>query len=245
MSLWGNRDFANNAPLFPPVGGLGVTANGNVMFQNTQVSGFVTGIAVGVEGVTPTEKGNTALAEANSQHAGWNIIKKGTGPVVNVNITSGGRYNANGSLVFSGGNGSGAVATFNIGYANTVLTGVVNTTNGSVVVTGTNTIFVVEIVANIDFITVGSQTLKVANVTSNTNLQVQSAFTANAVFNTATRTTNTIIFTTVVAGGSLYTDPPTAVANAANTTAATFQVVTGGRSNRVQAETLVAMGSMT
>jgi len=247
MSLWGNRDLANNAPKIAVFGGTGFAGNGQSVYANTVIGAVNSGVLASVEGVTAAEKGNTAFPNAYAAaHAGWIATKVGTGPVIGVNIVNGGRHNAAGNIAFSGGNGTGAVATFGIGYGNTTLTGTANVTNGSAVVVGTGTLFAVELVANVDFITIGSQVLRVANVTSNTNVQTVSAFTTNANGSSIVRTTNTINSVTIVSGGSGFISAPTVTANAANAgSAASFQAVLGGRGGRVQTEVLVAGGSIT
>ncbi len=85
MSLWGNLDAANNAPKFGPTGGLGLTANTQLLFGNTTLATISTstGVAnmkIGVFGVDAAEKANT-LTAANTAggHAGWILRKEGTG----------------------------------------------------------------------------------------------------------------------------------------------------------------------
>lgn len=174
MSLWGSKDQANNAPKSSIIGGLGVPANGQVMFGNTQVSAFVSGMAIGDFGVDTTEAGIAGEGK-KVQHAGWNLRKAGTGPVKTITLTGNGtNYNSNGYVVFVGGGGSGANASY-----------------------------------------------------------------------TVNTTTNTISTITLVSGGSGYLTTPVAnVANGSGANVATVSVVMGGRANRVQMETLVAMGSM-
>ena len=85
MSLWGNLDAANNAPIFGPTGGVGLTANtqqlfGNTTFATINTSLGVAGQAIGVFGVDASEQANT-LNQANTagSHAGWVLRKAGTG----------------------------------------------------------------------------------------------------------------------------------------------------------------------
>jgi hypothetical protein len=74
MSLWGNIDTAsgNQKPVFAN------TANDKNHRANT------------VYGVSVTEQANTMGVGPGLQHAGWNIIKLGTGPIKEITITSGG-----------------------------------------------------------------------------------------------------------------------------------------------------------
>ncbi len=83
MSLWGNLDAANNAPIFGPTGGVGLTANTQQLFGNTTVATIstslgVAGQAIGVFGIDASEKANTGANTAGC-HAGWVLRKAGTG----------------------------------------------------------------------------------------------------------------------------------------------------------------------
>lgn len=169
MSLFGSKDFANNAPKYAVAGGIGVSANGQVLFGNTQVSAYVSGASVGVFGVDTTEK-NVAGDGKKTAHAGWNLRKQGSGPVININANTG-SYGANSYLTFSGGGSNVSVA------------------NATVTVDATG---------------------RITGVTINT--------------------------------GGRYTLTPTATPTSGN---GAFTITMGGRANRTQYETLVAMGSMT
>lgn len=170
MSLFGSRDLANNAPKNAVAGGLGVAANGQALFGNTQTSAFVSNLAVGTFGVDKTEAGITTGEGKKVAHAGWNLRKQGVGPVLSITANTG-AVGTNSFVTFSGG-GTPNVAA-----------------NATVVVNG------------------GGQIVQV-------------------VMNT----------------GGQYKTTPTATPTSGN---AVFTVVMGGRANRVQYETLVAMGSMT
>lgn len=173
MALWGSKDQANNAPKYTNVAG--VSANGEQLYGNTQVSAFVTNLAVGTFGVDTTEAGVTTGDGKKIQHAGWNLRKAGSGPVASIAVSGGNvNYNTNGFITFTSTNGSGANASYTV---NTV--------------------------------------------------------------------SNTITTITLVNGGSGYDVTPTATAaNATGVNSATFTITMGGRANRTQYETLVAMGSM-
>jgi len=167
MALWSNTDANTSAPKNSVASGFGVSANGKTLFENDTIDAYVSNEAIGVYGVTSTEKST----EASAQHAGWNLIKRGTGGVVTITANTG-AYSPDGNvyLTFTGG-GSG------------------NTSANAVISTDGN---------------------------------------------------NQILSITVVSGGE-YLTTPTAVATNAN---ATFTITMGGRANRVQSETLVAMGSI-
>ena len=79
MALWGNNDEANNAPVWAVASGLGVSANGETLYQNTTVDAYVDGVAIGVFGVDAAEQANTATHANTGAHAGWVVRTEGTG----------------------------------------------------------------------------------------------------------------------------------------------------------------------
>jgi hypothetical protein len=84
MSLWGNIDLANNAPVFGPTGGKGLTANtqalfGNTTFATTNSELGCIGQAIGVFGVDAAEALVTSSHANTSTHAGWIVRTEGTG----------------------------------------------------------------------------------------------------------------------------------------------------------------------
>lgn len=93
------------------------------MFNNATPSAFLTGAAVGVFGVSATEVANTSSEKV--AHAGWNLRRAGTGPVVSaVYANSGTGYNNNDVLVVkspvAGGNGKFNITTNATGGAVTL-----------------------------------------------------------------------------------------------------------------------------
>jgi len=100
MALWSNSDANTSAPKFAVAGGLGVSANGNALFENQTIDAFVGDVALGVFGVTTTEK----TSETSAQHAGWIIKKQGTGPVVSITANTG-AFSPDGNvfITFTGG----------------------------------------------------------------------------------------------------------------------------------------------
>lgn len=131
MALWGSNDEANNAPKYAVVGGLGVSANGQVLYQNTQTSLYVTGAAVGVFGVDTTEAGITTGEGKKIQHAGWNLRKAGTGPVTSIVINDGGDGYSNGFITFTSTNGSGANASYTVNSVSGAIVSVTLLAEGS------------------------------------------------------------------------------------------------------------------
>lgn len=84
MSLWGNLDAANNAPLIGGTSGLGLTSNTQQLFGNTTFATETTSLgvkdtAIGVFGVDANEQANTASAANTAAQAGWVLRKEGTG----------------------------------------------------------------------------------------------------------------------------------------------------------------------
>jgi hypothetical protein len=169
MALWSNSEANTSAPKFAVAGGLGVSANGQTLYANTTIDAYVQNLAIGVEGVTAAEEASDTLG---TQHAGWNLVKRGTGPVVSITANTG-AYSPDGNVYLTFSNG------------------------------GTNTT-----TANAQIVTDGSK--QILSITVN--------------------------------DGGEYSATPTigAVANAN----VAFTITMGGRANRVQTETLVAMGSI-
>ncbi len=114
MALWGSKDDANNAPKYAVAGGLGVSANGETLYQNTTVSAYVTGAAVGVFGVDTTEQSVTTNPQGG--HAGWVLRKTGTGPVATISVTNAGAKSnvGNAFVTFTGGGTANVAANAQI-----------------------------------------------------------------------------------------------------------------------------------
>lgn len=132
MPLWGMTDFANNAPKFQVASGLGISANGGVLFDNVQTGAFKSGIGIGVFGVDAREATNTQFEGANTTHAGWVKRTVGTGYVVSVAVTNGGTGYTPGPgwITFSGGGTSNtsANALFQVNAAGSVANVTINAT---------------------------------------------------------------------------------------------------------------------
>lgn len=102
MALWGSIDQQNNAPKSVVTGG--VSANAQALFGNVQMSAYQTGTAVGVFGVDKTEAGIASGDGKKVAHAGWNLRKAGSGPIVSISANTG-AYSPDGNvfLTFTGG----------------------------------------------------------------------------------------------------------------------------------------------
>ncbi len=79
MSLWNSTDANTGAPKFAVASGLGISANGNQLYGNTQVGAFKSNLAIGVFGVSASEASNTQFGGANTTHAGWVLRTVGQG----------------------------------------------------------------------------------------------------------------------------------------------------------------------
>jgi len=77
MSLWQNTDEDTSAPKYHVAGGYGVSANGQVLYDNTTQDAFVPGEALGVFGVDAVEQ--DVPASTKGGHAGWILRKEGSG----------------------------------------------------------------------------------------------------------------------------------------------------------------------
>jgi len=108
MSLWSVSDSSNAAPKFAGVDvSIGASATGSSLFGNTQIAAFQTtkNITVGVFGVGTTEQGVSASSNIHPQHAGWVLVKSGTGPVVSITANAS-AVATNTYLTFTGTTGS-------------------------------------------------------------------------------------------------------------------------------------------
>ena len=187
MSLWGNLDAANNAPVSSAMAGYGgntpqVTANAEVYYANTKLGSFSDNQAIGIFGVTAAEQANSSTVASTGvpTHAGWVTRRVGMGPVATITANA------------------GCVAV------NSTITIVANSGFGNTGSNGRSTI--IPVVATISVNTAG------------------------------------YISTITIVNPGLYANTPILRPNTGN---AVFTVSMGGRANRVQTETLVAMGSMT
>ena len=96
MSLWGNLDAANNAPVSSAMAGYGgntpqVTANAEVYYANTKLGSFSDNQAIGIFGVTAAEQANSSTVASTGvpTHAGWVTRRVGMGPVATITANAG------------------------------------------------------------------------------------------------------------------------------------------------------------
>jgi hypothetical protein len=102
------------------------------MFNNATPGAFLSGVAVGVFGVSPTEMSNNVLNNSveRGAHAGWNLRRAGTGPIISItaNATLTGYNNADIITVRSPATGG----------TNATISFTTNSTGGSLAFTITN-----------------------------------------------------------------------------------------------------------
>jgi hypothetical protein len=96
MSVWGNLDAANNAPVSSAMAGYGgntpqVTANAEVYYANTKLGSFSDNQAIGIFGVTAAEQANSSTVASTGvpTHAGWVTRRVGMGPVATITANAG------------------------------------------------------------------------------------------------------------------------------------------------------------
>jgi len=123
MSLWGNLDASNNAPIFWDAGGYtpNVSANASVtanaangqfagIYGNTTIGFWREGVSTGIFGVDTTEA-SSLLTTGDGRtvtHAGWVERIAFTGPVLSI-ATNAAAVTVNSFVTFNGGS-SGAEA---------------------------------------------------------------------------------------------------------------------------------------
>jgi len=208
MSLWGNIDASNNAPIFWDAGGYtpNVSANSSVtanaangqiagIFGNTTIGFSRADVVSGIFGVDATEANSTFTSGDGRTvtHAGWVYRVAGTGPVESITANAGAICVNSFITLVGGSSGAPAGMTGNTAANARVY---VNTTGHIVNVT-------------------------LSGVSSYANTPVI----AN-VYTSLTYVQNTAAIST-----SSFTN-------------AVFTIAMSGRANRVQQETLVAMGSI-
>jgi len=208
MSLWGNLDASNNAPIFWGASGYtpNVSANASVtanaangqydgIFGNTTIGFSRADVVSGIFGVDTTEANSTFTSGdgRNVTHAGWVHRVVGTGPITSITANAA-AVTVNSFIRFAGGS-SGAPAGMT---GNTIANArvFVNTTGHivNVVVSDGGSYANTPVIANVYTSLIYVQNVNPISTSSYTN--------------------------------------------------AVYTIVMGGRANRVQQETLVAMGSM-
>ena len=105
MSLWGNLDASNNAPLFSGLSGYKTTVNVanaqiDAVFNNVTINSTEANVALGVFAVDTTEIADVSSENHSGAHAGWIARRAFTGPVLSI---TGDGVTSNGYITFIGG----------------------------------------------------------------------------------------------------------------------------------------------
>ena len=218
MSIWGNIDTSNNAPIFWAASGYAPNVSANIHVSanssnsvNAQIAGIYGNTTIGfwredvvssIFGVDELEA-NSALSSGDGRtvtHAGWVHRQYGTGPIESITANAG-AVAVNSFITFAGGSvGAAAGMTGN------------TAANARVSVNSTGHIISIAVGAG------GSY--------ANTPVISGAASGVANVYTGLTYAENTSPIST-----SSYSN-------------AVFTITMGGRANRVNQETLVAMGSM-
>lgn len=232
------------------------------MFSNVTPGAFLTGQAVGVFGVSATEQSNNKTNKAeHGAHAGWNLRRAGTGPVVSFTVTGAGSRFANGETVIVSNGTTSATGTITSNATSNMVS--VALTSGGAGFTNTGMAVVgfarQKHVAGINDANASSVGYSNTDVITVSNGAVNASFTVstNATGGTLTFTVvNPGLFgntaanaTAVVAianstGGASGGTGAVLSANLISSTGGSITIALGGRAGRVHHETLVAMGSI-
>ena len=205
MSLWGNIDASNSAPIESGLTGYvsdTSLANSQIagIFGNTTIGFTRSNVVSGVFGVDVVEILNDSVETHHGAHAGWVHRQHGTGPIASITANAG-AVAVNSFITFAGGSVGAAAG----------MTG--------------NTAANVRVWVNATGQIVG---INLNSGGSYANTPVISGA-ATGVANVYT--------------GLTYAEN-TAPISTSSFTNAVFTITMGGRANRVNQETLVAMGSM-
>lgn len=241
----------------------GSRANVDVqMFNNASPNAFMTNMAVGVFGVSATEQANNKTnAKEHGAHAGWNLRRAGTGPVVSFTVTAAGSNFANGETITVSNGGTNAVGTI-VTNATSNMTSVSVTsegagwTNSAIAVIGFNRQKHLSTVSysgtatgysNTDYIVVSNATVNAtASITTNASGGTLTFAVTNAGLFSNTIANTQLVVTAYAANGQSGGSGSGATfsANVIGSTGGTVTVTLGGRAGRVSYETVVAMGSL-
>lgn len=130
MTLWAKSDSSNAAPKHAGVASTG-NANGATLFGSTTIGAFTDKQAVGVFGVDTAEQ--AVVANPRGAHAGWVVVKQGTGPVATITANTN-AYSPDGNVYITftgGGTGSTTANAQIVTNGAKLITGITLNTGGS------------------------------------------------------------------------------------------------------------------
>lgn len=288
MPLWGRNDQASSASANvqtsngAPIGTytavkLGGGANAHfantdgsrgqvdiAMFNNATPGAFMSGVAVGVFGVSATEQANNTANQSKEvgAHAGWNIRRAGTGPVVSFTITDSGSDLANGETIRVSNGTSNAVGTVTTNATSNMVSVAVTDGGGgftntdmaviefdrqqyltAITVTGANSGYDnTDIIVASNGVSDGAATISTNSTGGFTNAGI--TITNVGLFSNTAANGSVVLTVANSTGGASGGTGATLVANLTSSSTGTVTITLGGRSGRVHYETLVAMGSL-
>lgn len=126
--LWGKTRNAANTPKFSRHLVNGVNVAYTALYANVTPNAFTPKQVVGTFGANTVDMANTQVTSKGA-HAGWNLVRRGTGDIASVAINNPGGGYANGDLVTFGNGAVNATAvitanaTGNVVAINLVTTG--------------------------------------------------------------------------------------------------------------------------
>ena len=253
MALWSNTDANTSAPKYAVAGGLGVSANGDVLYANTTANAFVPGATIGVFGVSASEKSGTGNVSTLT------IASAGSGFTVRPTVTVTGANTVQAVAIANAKTVTATITDAGTGYAEDEE---LTATGG----TGTATVLIVSAVdanGNVTAVTIDTvgdytalPTLENNPFTSNTSV-AGVGFTANLSMGIGSTLVTTIgeeygsdVGVTVGGTGGTGASVTVTLTGQEGTTKGALagwnlrKEGSGGRAGRVQYECLVAMGSI-
>jgi hypothetical protein len=261
MALWGNTDVSSNAVKYKVLSNSPNT--GAQLFNNTTIGYSGPGTSAGVFAMDNVE--TNVGGRRTGAHAGWVLVKLGTGPVTSFTVTANGTrfgngetltvsasgigmVNATGTITTNASGNAVSVAVSNGGFGFANVSSATVTFNRekhliSITVAGTPTGF-----STGDIIQVGNGTI---NATASIVANASGGFatgnvtiTSTGLWATTKANTNLSFAVTNASGGSTGGSGATFTGAIANSTGGTVTFTLGGRAGRTSYETLVATGSI-
>lgn len=107
--LWGKSRNAANTPKFSRHLVNGVNIASTALYANVTPNAFTPKQVVGTFGANTVDQANTQVTNKGA-HAGWNLVRRGTGDIAAVNITAAGGGYANGDSIQFGNGSVNAIA---------------------------------------------------------------------------------------------------------------------------------------
>lgn len=127
--LWGKSRNAANTPKFSGALVNGSNAAYTALYTNTTPNAITPKQVVGTFGANTVDQANASVTNKGA-HAGWNLVRRGTGDIATITITAPGGGYANGDLVNLGNGSVNAVAVITANATGNVTALSLRTTGG-------------------------------------------------------------------------------------------------------------------